>query len=208
MEKLWAFPGLSTAGRYNRSESLSLRCVGAAQREQRDFTREQFVSLHPQVHASSSVWAIYIPRPNPSPTLCRHGEADARPWSRKPAAVSITSWLSRPPLAASPFPPLLHPVEKGPLPWPWVPTRMSVCRSLCFFVGDGYQRPAWFPGGVACTPRGALLASGLRGLTLLAAGGPVYSPEHSKSVSPSGRLHLFLHLLQLLVWQRSPEAEF
>lgn len=41
-----------------------------------------------------------------------------------------------------------------------------------FFVGDGYQRPAWFPGGVAWAPRGELLASGLRGLTLLAAGDP------------------------------------
>lgn len=37
---------------------------------------------------------------------------------------------------------------------------------------------------------------------------PVYCLEHCKSVSSSRCFHLFLHLLQLLVWQCSPEAEF
>lgn len=92
------------------------------------------------------------------------------------------------------------PGKERPLLWTWASSRVSLCRFLYFGCESG-------PDTVRSGSLGAW--SGLSGpcCALLDCGnarpsysrGPVYGPERSKSVSSSGCLHLFLHLLQLLV---------
>lgn len=104
-----------------------------------------------QLHSGNCLHLHSLPKSFPS--LSRAGAADARHWSRKPAAVSITSWLYEPSQAASPPPPLPL-AKKGPLPWTWASTRVSQCRSHYLFIYFICMRgpdtdPAWFPWGVA-----------------------------------------------------------
>lgn len=151
---------------------LSLRCAGAAQREQQDFTREQLVSLHPpgpciqlrlsNLHSSPKSFPHSLPSWR---SRCQTLKSKASSCFHHFMALSA-------PTSCFPFSSPPPPGKERPSPLALGPDPYVSVQVPLFFVGDGYQRPAWSPGGVAWAPRGELLASGLRGLTLLAAGDP------------------------------------
>lgn len=209
--------------RWNLSSVILL--ASAPQREQHDFRTEQL-----SLSASNSIWpivSIYIPCPNPSPAfpmmpqqmpdteveseqlfpllhcciILRNLLAFLLPsptWKKKketffPSDVCLLGGLS-----ASRFS-----ILSGPrISWegPGYCLRQgSRWRALGPRGRGPAARSRWWG------PEAGARAAGARPPSLP---GPVYSPERCKSVSSSRRLHLFLHLLRLLVWQRSPEAEF
>lgn len=127
-----------------------------------------------QLHSGNCLHLHSLPKSFPS--LSRAGAADARHWSRKPAAVSITSWLYEPSQAASPFPPLPH-LQRKALSLGLGHPPVCHCADpiiylfILFVWGD--QIPTdLVPLGRGLGSRGAMRAPGLWGRALLAARDP------------------------------------
>lgn len=207
--------------RWNVSSVILL--ASAPRREQHDLKTEQL-----SFSASNSIWpivSIYIPCPNPSPAfpMMPQQMPDTEVESEQLFPLLQGCIILHNLLAFSLPSPTGKKRKKPSLPLTFACSGLSACgfsilsgprisRQGPVYCSAGEQmedpglRGAW-PGPRApeAGGRGGGAPPGPRPPSLP---GPVYSPERSKSVSSSQRRHLFLHLLGLLVWQRSPEAEF
>ena len=200
--------------------------VSAPRREQHDLKTEQL-----SFSASNSIWpivSIYIPCPNPSPAfpMMPQQMPDTEVESEQLFPLLYSCIILHNLLAFPSPPPLVKNKNKNLLSlWrlPFFPefislqvfyliraTDFSGRPGLLFLWGSRWRSQGPWGRGRAARSRRWEWWGPCRGR---AAGprppsqhGPVYSPERCKSVSSSRRLHLFLHLL--LVWQRSPGAEF